>query len=434
MAILTIDSTAIDNDTTVFAHGQHQDSFDASGGRLVKVDLFIEDASAFATTYANLIAACRTRNKRVQVQFHGGSDVIDINPSANTGVVGVVTTPVDDPTHRKTDVSACISVIIAAQYTNPLTTFATGMEAFSLETSTDAAGRGQKTLTMLFGPAGGDTGATNYTNARSSLLTTYMLTDSDGTWNSSNKYALIVENTDTVEGESNLYRVVLVSQFFATGFTTSDVRDYAMTISSSIPEEWPSNIPRPTYITAAGHAIAPLSGDVWALRDSVRTDVLAALASAGISNPKKLREQWAADITTGLIRFTLDYQIGQLTYLAVSRSGRVEIRYEAVKVSDSDGFTHIQESNASPIVVHDVTVSHRALVGTRITINPPSAVVRGRKLWKESETVTVAQPVTTEFGRVQTKQITAQYSEVKMKRPPPAQQGPAIDPVGVLPR
>lgn len=445
----TIGGTDVDGSDGRTIHGDFDDSTSHSGDRVIMFDVLIQGADA--ETFQTNVATARAAFTKRQVVCSG---TIDDAAATNRWSVGPddgdhVSTSVamvPNAGHAKTATSEMFTIVIHAQSVTHIGTDIASLEGLESFTFTRHFGPGRVEARVVTGrfttTTNAKDGLTNYTNAKATLLTTYCLTDNDGSRNTTNKFVLVDEQIENLDGEDRVVEFRLESQVsrfvMATADASAGVRETTLKIKTETPDAWfPQAGARPTIVTVEGAihlSYEAYSSGVWQAFDAyVKPDILTALATEIGSIPvvRWVKTHIATDPNDGLMAVNLTLQVGNSVNLQYSRSDSIEVTEQYSFADVTDGTVYLQESPVGPAVKRQITVEREgsSYVADLLT-SLPSPRFSGRQVVPAKFGMAHVGAFKTEFSNNTFKQ-SAVYGFVEVKLTNPAAIQPRLRRVGV---
>jgi len=426
---VTIDGTNLDNGSTRIITGDVSDTVSPDGERVVLVSFYMQaaSASALATLYAATVAAFAKRNVACTIN-HGGSNLFTIAPNDGTHLqtrVGIL------PHHEKSGPLTVFRTLVIqaelAQVPDDAPAGLAGIESFTV-TTIRPPGRGktivaQGTFIDTGSAAAGATALANYTTARATLLTDYLLTLSTGARGATGQ-VLVSEVFSNVTGDAKRLEFTLESEYRAFAMSnTASARANTIQIGITQPEEWhPDAGPRPSIITVAGSVFLDLDvlagatlKSVW--DGSLKVDVLAHVATeTGQGDTRELTPPVVSfDEDQGLIQFSMALQGGNSQEIARTRRDEVIDTPIVAESVDSDGYVHEQTSPASPRRIRRVSISRVGIGEKRIAPPKLSPTIKGRAVRYRGQTAGSTRQIRSFGENVWAQAWTFEFEEIKVR-------------------
>ena len=223
------------------------------------------------------------------------------------------------------------------------------------------------------------TGLTNYVNHRSTLLTGKLLTDSDGTRNSSSELALTHESRE-VNDDDQTCAFILGSSWMEFEIADSGdgnaARTFDLEVTTTQPDDWQDAAgPRPLLINVKGAVTFDRAMLARTIKDADWLVIEAKVQTAvknkvGQQDAKRLSLVVSTSGQSNVVSFQATYVAKNLTHLSYHLTVVESEQLVLHRYRDADGYHTVQKAPGKPDVVQTITVN-RTGPGL-VSIAPPN--------------------------------------------------------------
>lgn len=333
----------------------------------VTFHLQADTTSALQTAWKSAQASFNTKNKRVLLNYDDGAgDPLEDITQGKNGYQNIITSisQTEGAASTAYSIEAVLDVVATFEEEDGLGGQVGEISVTKFLTEGQVEAR-SLTVTFKNSDDGGTTGLANYTSGRSTLLTTYMGTDSDGGRNSSTGLALTGENVRALDESDNLVVVTLVSEEVVVDFSSeTSLRSSDLNIQTSQPDAWPEDAdagPIPTSVIVNGSVSVDkdaLSGnlhDVWdTIRSQVETEVK---TQTGKSDITLVTFSLVSDRKVSLVSFNAVYRADNLDVFNFRRVDRESENPQYRIYTDADGKEVIQKRPGPNPMTRTITIN-----------------------------------------------------------------------------